>query len=1260
MERGEASAIATDTNAIDEQGTSLCHYQVTSKLGYLFRRQETSDYGVDAQVEIKRDTYPTGRLVGLQIKSGPSWFEKEPTEDGWKFRPEDKHVGYWLGYSLPIFIVFVDLNSEAMYWRQFTPDTYERGPKGGRFVLIPRSNTLDVASEALESAANEFAESVTVDYADNLTRLSPTTASVIQQYAQANFGAAATLAAHLARGRGAPELITRTLLTGEPSFLTAGEPGQGLQIVAEYAHSHGLEELGADALMRAADRNADHRYRYTRNAGLILLDSDRPRSRELLDAASQMSEGSNDVRLDLGLAALAHPSGSAMPLALTPELEAKLSGVDDDEMILTAMARRAQHSGDLQTAVHLTEKAFALGTDSSGVMDALAEALTRRAHSPHAQPGDRDRAIRLATSAVEQLHRWSGPTQQPLATLLRSLMTAGRFADALDRALPAPDGQALDDEAVRPSVQLVAAVAAIALDRPELSTRIIDTMAPGVDRDIARLRTSESSQDDLLGVLDRLDETRAESLLQVVLRLSDLGVDRSSHLDKMVELGMIPTVVRDVAAAGAAAVVDLDAGLPALRLLAETSELAAAKLVGLLSQAGRIDDAQTAANVAYTRYRDSEFAVQRARLLRRLGRTADAVTVATEALSDSDLDPESRRIVNGLLARLAVDRAADQDSSDKTTNWRQAERHLLQCVGADDGGRIDPADVWLLADVQFRLGSVTEAFELLIRHDPAIEDKGQAGLWLSVMQRQPSLPSHLYSRMLDLAEQFSSDAKLSGAFLTTVIGRTRDEQDEPATPADNRPTLPGEQRAAAFASLHAHVELHGDESPFRILQAPTPDELAAQMTAFMQRDPEPLVQLLEMVRESRLPIGIIAAASQRPYASTLAIRPLGYYLATSAIESDATLDEAAARQAPGLDIVVDESALLVANLLDEYDRVRSQFRGLLMPTASRDDLIRARTDLESRSASSSFVNYDSASDSLVVSELNLEEHLSSLARLTLMERAATAVQLAAGVDLTVMEEVAIDGSEAWLAPIALAMDRKLPLWSDDVAQRSLARHFGVEAFGTTSSQQIRTDDELSDPDATDELFADALARRRSEVLEQLAQRVVDAPVDADTVIECANGEAWDDAVALVTVGRPGWWHGSPNAWTDLRSILGAAPATAVQSWLYHAMWGAARLASDEPSRVGMLLAAIAMMPLDGDTSSDLMQRFEAAESISAQRKAHKPGDFLAEAATTLANAGVLNDPAATADRIRLMLHQAEAVAPRSSPPHHAGAGQADP
>src|SRR5260370_4540724 len=184
-----------------------------------FREQSTSDYGVDAQAEVERDGRPVGRLVGLQIKTGPSWFG-EPYEGGWKFRPEKKHISYWLNHSLPIYILLVNLDTEIIYWQEISERTLEACPLAGILVRVPEANVLSTAREPWEAAAQKFASPPAEDYDDNLGRLAPSTAGIIPRLAPAPpAGYASLLCAHLARGRRAPELTVQTLLTGMPHWL---------------------------------------------------------------------------------------------------------------------------------------------------------------------------------------------------------------------------------------------------------------------------------------------------------------------------------------------------------------------------------------------------------------------------------------------------------------------------------------------------------------------------------------------------------------------------------------------------------------------------------------------------------------------------------------------------------------------------------------------------------------------------------------------------------------------------------------------------------------------------------------------------------------------------------------------------------------------------------------------------------------------------------------------------------------------------------
>ncbi|WP_084599798.1 DUF4365 domain-containing protein [Actinoplanes subtropicus] len=103
-------------------GVAFTELAITADFGWLFRDQLESDLGVDAHVECVIDGLGTGRLLGLQIKTGPSYLT-EKSDDGFVYRPDHKHVDYWLTHSLPILVVLVDLNERRAWWQTVNRET---------------------------------------------------------------------------------------------------------------------------------------------------------------------------------------------------------------------------------------------------------------------------------------------------------------------------------------------------------------------------------------------------------------------------------------------------------------------------------------------------------------------------------------------------------------------------------------------------------------------------------------------------------------------------------------------------------------------------------------------------------------------------------------------------------------------------------------------------------------------------------------------------------------------------------------------------------------------------------------------------------------------------------------------------------------------------------------------------------------------------------------------------------------------------------
>jgi len=95
-----------------------------------------------------------GLMVGVQVKSGPSFFtEAEISEGGqvhgWWFRDADRrHVDAWLRHSLPHLIVLHDPATRTSYWAHVTDEAVVSTGQGAK-ILVPREQT--VAPEHLQA-----------------------------------------------------------------------------------------------------------------------------------------------------------------------------------------------------------------------------------------------------------------------------------------------------------------------------------------------------------------------------------------------------------------------------------------------------------------------------------------------------------------------------------------------------------------------------------------------------------------------------------------------------------------------------------------------------------------------------------------------------------------------------------------------------------------------------------------------------------------------------------------------------------------------------------------------------------------------------------------------------------------------------------------------------------------------------------------------------------------------------------------------------
>lgn len=119
----------------------------SENIGWIFREQPISDFGIDGFVEITKsgadleDQIPTGKLIGVQIKSGKSFF-KESNGDHFVFRGTKKHLQYWLDHSIPVIIVLYNKETNCAYWQEVNESTVLLTDKSFK-ICVPQRNLLE-------------------------------------------------------------------------------------------------------------------------------------------------------------------------------------------------------------------------------------------------------------------------------------------------------------------------------------------------------------------------------------------------------------------------------------------------------------------------------------------------------------------------------------------------------------------------------------------------------------------------------------------------------------------------------------------------------------------------------------------------------------------------------------------------------------------------------------------------------------------------------------------------------------------------------------------------------------------------------------------------------------------------------------------------------------------------------------------------------------------------------------------------------------
>lgn len=132
-------------NPTEQQGI-IALQKIINDFDWICREQLKVDMGIDAHIEVVDSGDPTGRLIGVQVKTGKSHFKDK--DEYLVYYGELTHLNYWLNHSLPVIIVAHIPEDGLAYWQVVNANTITHTQRAWK-IKIPKDNLLDEDSMPL-------------------------------------------------------------------------------------------------------------------------------------------------------------------------------------------------------------------------------------------------------------------------------------------------------------------------------------------------------------------------------------------------------------------------------------------------------------------------------------------------------------------------------------------------------------------------------------------------------------------------------------------------------------------------------------------------------------------------------------------------------------------------------------------------------------------------------------------------------------------------------------------------------------------------------------------------------------------------------------------------------------------------------------------------------------------------------------------------------------------------------------------------------
>jgi len=985
------------------------------------------------------------------------------------------------------------------------------------------------------AALHQWLEAKLSDDPD-LSRLPPSCWDSWEQLHDLNIGIASNLKQLLEEHGADADIVSRVLEDAGSDHWLSKAPYQAWVVLGHYFLAHQARERASELFLKAVQCGAPKRAILFAHAGWLLQHTDNEKALRVADIATVEQD---DTGIAGGIMHLLSSSPSQTltslpnPLLLSEDSNTRLLGMSVKVAALVELDKRGEALDLLRAAIN---------THPDRGMLRLVLVQTISDHVSTLPTGHADGETLLAEAAdqaavaIPLLRRWKGPAAAATELACRFYHAVGDLQRVLEVGMLPPHGAA-DAADLSPEVRLSVIVALIMLG--DLQSASEFSAAPDATdfetHYLAAVKAELTEASDASGGYYKVLEfvtTSVERFL-VLMALARNGVTDLPEIDNL-DLGSESIdLIRTTAAL---ATTDYSEAIRISRTWRDRSSPHALAYAEALDRSGNVPAAIDELNAGAERFRDAHFVAVAVELLVKEGRPDRAVDIALDGLARYQ---DSRRARWQLRYRV-IEAAGDRG------DWSTAEGHARALIGEFPD---DPRAKWMLIQSFVNRQRHRHAWEVLESYgELQVIDDVTAAMTIDLRCRFENTPD-----VVDLALQLAAEYPDSELVIVTAIHGILSVAQHLELPEDI---------SVEVSQLLPRFFDQFPESPYLRRVSIDLDNPVESLRPYLEPQAIARDEIGRKVRYGEIPIGVLSDLFEEPYTlHCLASERCSIPVNNQELETDA------AAAALGSEIVVDTSALITPALLNKPPWVNHHFGRLMIPDILVDDVHSTMDYIDSRGSRT--MGWDVLADRFVAQEMTSED-ITEIRRP--VERLTTIIAECLDIvpSATAPPLEGIDPCEfgPWNASILVAKERGIPLYSDDLALRNLARSVGVAAFDTYAVVQALEIGGVMAPPESEELRRDLMRAY-----------VMDMPFEEQRYTEIAKENDFGAGPVTVSLARPAAWQEPRRVsqWFSLvtRCIHEAARSDQVPYWLAAASVGAATNApvSYQPAILGELLAA---------------------------------------------------------------------------------------